>query len=142
MGDRSRKRRKIMNKEQMLEIKKAYENKLSTELASVLGMDAKNVVADWSLDQTVINITQADNTTANIYTLTANDNSMSLTMFGYKIHKAANGAIIAYEAIPMTIDISTFGALNSIVMSILNSDPLAAPETDETDEADEAVVEE
>ena len=125
-----------MNKELILEMKKAYENKLSTELASALGMDTKNVVADWSLDQTVINITQADNTATNIYTLTAKDNSILLTMLGYKIHKAANGAIIAYEATPMSIDIATFGALNSIVMSILNSDPLAAPETDE------AVVEE
>ena len=125
-----------MNKELILEMKKAYENKLSTELASALGMDTKNVVADWSLDQTVINITQADNTATNIYTLTAKDNSILLTMLGYKIHKAANGAIIAYEATPMSIDIATFGAHNSIVMSILNSDPLAAPETDE------AVVEE
>ena len=112
-----------MNKELILEMKKAYENKLSTELASALGMDTKNVVADWSLDQTVINITQADNTATNIYTLTAKDNSILLTMLGYKIHKAANGAIIAYEATPMSIDIATFGALNSIVMSILNSDP-------------------
>jgi hypothetical protein len=56
-------------------------------------------------------------------------------MFGYKIHKAANGASIAYEATPMSIDIATLGALNSIVMNILNSDPLAA-------ETDEAVVEE
>ena len=125
-----------MNKEQVLEMKKAYESKLSTELASALGMDAKNVVADWSLDQTVINITQADNTVTNIYTLTAKDNNVLLTMLGYKIHKAANGAIIAYEATPMSIDMSTLGALNDIVTNILNSDPLAAPEPDE------AVVEE
>lgn len=125
-----------MNKEQVLEMKKAYESKLSTELASALGMDAKNVVADWSLDQTVINITQADNTSTNIYTLTARDNNVLLTMLGYKIHKAANGAIIAYEATPMSIDMSTLGALNDIVTNILNSDPLAAPEPDE------AVVEE
>jgi hypothetical protein len=125
-----------MNKELILEMKKAYESKLSTELASVLGMDAKNVVADWSLDQTVINITQASDTATNIYTLTAKDNNISLTMLGYKIHRGANGAIIAYEATPMSIDLSTLGALNSIVMNILNSDPLAIPENDE------AVVEE
>ena len=125
-----------MNKELMLEMKKAYESKLSTELASSLGMNAKNVVADWSLDQTVINITQIDNTATNIYTLTAKDNNILLTMLGYKIHKAANGAVIAYEAMPMSIDISTLGALNSIITNVLNSDPLAAPETDE------AVVEE
>ena len=120
-----------MNKELMLEMKKAYENKLSTELASALGMDVKNVVADWSLDQTVINITQADNTATNIYTLTAKDNNISLTMLGYKIHKSANGTIIAYEATPMSIDLTTLDALNGIVTNILNSDPLAAPETDE-----------
>lgn len=125
-----------MNKEQILEMKKAYESKLSAELASALGMDAKNVVADWSLDQTVINITQISDTATNIYTLTAKDNAVLLTMLGYKIHHAANGAIIAYEATPMSIDLSTLGALNSIVMNILNSDPLAVPETDE------AVVEE
>jgi hypothetical protein len=136
MGNKSRKRRKIMNKELILEMKKAYESKLSTELASALGMDTKNVVADWSLDQTVINITQVDNTATNIYTLTAKDNNILLTMLGYKTHKSANGAIIAYEATPMSIDIATFGALNSIVMNILNSDPLAIPENDE------AVVEE
>ena len=124
-----------MNKEQILEMKKAYESKLSTELASALGMDTKNIVADWSLDQTVISITQADDTVTNIYTLTAKDNNVLLTMLGYKIHKAANGAIIAYEATPMSIDIATLGALNSIVMTVLNSDPLAA-------EIDEAVVEE
>ena len=124
-----------MNKEQILEMKKAYESKLSTELASALGMDAKNIVADWSLDQTVISITQADDTATNIYTLTAKDNNVLLTMLGYKIHKSANGAIIAYEAMPMSIDMATFGALNSIVMSVLNSDPLAA-------ETDEVVVEE
>ena len=125
-----------MNKEQMLEMKKAYENKLSTELASALGMDTKNIVAEWSLDQTVINITQTDNNTTSIHTLTVKDNNILLTMFGYRIHQGASGAIIAYEATPMSIDISTLGALNSIVMNILNSDPLAAPETDE------AVVEE
>ena len=136
MGNKSRKRRKILTKEQILEMKKAYESKLSAELASALGMDAKNIVADWSLDQTVINITQISDTATNIYTLTAKDNAVLLTMLGYKIHHAANGAIIAYEATPMSIDLSTFGALNSIVMNILNSDPLAVPETDE------AVVEE
>ena len=124
-----------MNKELILEMKKAYESKLSAELASALGMDTKNVVADWSLDQTVINITQVDNTATNIYTLTAKDNNILLTMLGYKIHKAANGAIIAYEATPMSIDIATLGALNSIVMNILKSDPLAV-------EDDEVVVEE
>lgn len=124
-----------MNKELILEMKKAYESKLSAELASALGMDTKNVVADWSLDQTVINITQVDNTATNIYTLTAKDNNILLTMLGYKIHKSANGAIIAYEAMPMSIDMATFGALNSIVMNILNSDPLAV-------EDDEVVVEE
>ena len=76
-----------MNKEQILEMKKAYESKLSTELASALGMDTKNIVADWSLDQTVISITQADDTATNIYTLTAKDNNVLLTMLGYKIHK-------------------------------------------------------
>lgn len=125
-----------MNKELILEMKKAYESKLSTELASALGMDARNVVADWSLDQTVINITQASDTTTNIYTLTAKDNNISLTMLGYKVHRGTNGAIIAYEATPMSIDLATFNALNSIVMNILNSDPLAIPENDE------AVVEE
>lgn len=125
-----------MNKELILEMKKAYESKLSAELSSALGIDAKNVVADWSLDQTVINITQSDDTTTNIYTLTAKDNNVLLTMLGYKIHRATNGAIIAYEAMPMSIDVSTLGALNSIIMSILNSDPLAAPEPDE------AVIEE
>lgn len=125
-----------MNKEQILETKKAYESKLSTELASALGIDAKNIVADWSLDQTVINITQADDTATNVYTLTAKDNNVLLTMLGYKIHKSANGAIIAYEAMPMSIDMATFGALNNIVMNTLNSDPLIVPETDK------AVVEE
>ena len=121
-----------MNKEQILAIKKAYESKLSTELASVLGMDAKNVTADWSLDQTVVNIAQVNDTATSIYTLTIKDNNVLLTMLGYKIHRTANGAIIAYEATPMSIDISTLGALNGIIMSILNSDPLAAPENDET----------
>lgn len=124
-----------MNKEQILETKKAYESKLSTELASALGMDTKNIVVDWSLDQTVINITQTDDTTTNVYTLTAKDNNVLLTMLGYKIHKSANGAIIAYEAMPMSIDMATLGGLNGIIMTVLNSDPLAA-------EPDEAVVEE
>lgn len=125
-----------MNKELILEMKKAYESKLSIELASALGMDAKDVVTDWSLDQTVVNITQASNTTTNIYTLTAKDNNISLTMLGYKIHKSTNGAIIAYEATPMSIDLTTLDALNGIVMNILNSDPLAA-ETNETVTADD-----
>ena len=122
-----------MTKELILEMKKAYESKLSTELASALGMDAQNIVAEWNLDQTVVNITQADDATANIYTLTAKDNNIVLTMLGYKIHKAASGAIIAYETMPMSIDMATLGALNNIIMSVLNSDPLAAA-TDEVAE--------
>lgn len=119
-----------MNKELILEMKNAYESKLNTELASALNIDAKDIVVDWSLDQTVINITRVYDTTTNIYTLTAKDNNVLLTMLGYKIYKAANGATIAYEAIPMSINMSTFSALDSIIMNILNSDPLAA-ETDE-----------
>lgn len=119
-----------MDKEQILEMKKAYENALVIQLAQALGMEESKVTAEWSLEQTVINIVQGDENITNTYIFTAQDNNLLLTMMGYKIHKA-NNAIIAYEVMPMSIDIATFNALNALIMNILNSDPLTAPETDE-----------
>jgi hypothetical protein len=114
-----------MNKEQILEMKKAYENALVIQLAQALGMEESKVTAEWSLEQTVINIVQGDEIATNTYTLTAKDNNLLLTMMGCKIHKS-NNVIIAYEVMPMSIDIATFNALNALIMNILNSDPLSA----------------
>ena len=115
-----------MNKEQMLEMKKAYENALVTQLAQGLGMEESQITADWSLERAIINITQSDSTATNIYTFTVRDNNLLLTMAGYKIHKS-NNIIAAYEIVPMSIDVNTLNTLNTAIMNILNSDPLAAP---------------
>ena len=114
-----------MNKEQILEMKKAYENALITKLAETLGLELSQITAEWSLNQTVINITQGDKSVANVYTFTAQDNNLTLTMMGYRTH-TLNNKIIAYEVIPMSINVATLNTLYTLIMNVLNSDPLAA----------------
>ena len=115
-----------MNKKQMLEMKKAYESALVSQLAQALGLEESKVTAEWSLEQAIINIVQGDDLATNIYTFTAKDSNLLLTMMGYKTHKS-NNTIIAYEVMPMSIDVATLNALNALIMNVLNSDPLAAP---------------
>lgn len=118
-----------MNKEQMLEMKKAYEANLVLTLAQALGFKEEEIKAEWSLEKAIITITNVTRTTTNHYTFVAENNNVLLTMLGVKTH-SVNGTMIAFEALPMSIDTQTLNAITHMIMEVLNSDPMAIPKID------------
>lgn len=126
-----------MNKEKILETKKAYEDKIQSAIAQALSFYEKDVVVNWSLDGTIIYLTKTSDQVINKYTLNVSDTDISITMLGYRIHKDANDSILAYENIPMSINAQTLNTLHQIITSIINSDPLEV--TDATEAQTEAM---
>ena len=108
-----------MNINDVKQLKQHYQTNLIDKISTLLSISRDNVMADWSLDTTVINVSVSNQNTITNFTFEYKDNNFLIHSSAYKV--VAQGSVpIGIIAESTTIELETIHQIFDIIVDVLS----------------------